>query len=81
MSPYQPLTRPYLLLGPASSRRAVKYLCKWRGLPYCDATYETGPDLQRFGLASHMVEFEVGPLTRTSGLCQVAGWCWFQWPL
>ncbi|KAL4856079.1 Protein CHROMATIN REMODELING 5 [Chlorella vulgaris] len=36
----------------------VKYLCKWRGLPYCDATYETGLDLQRFGLASHMVEFE-----------------------
>lgn len=32
-----------------------KFLCKWRGLPYCEGTYETREDLEACGMA-HMVD-------------------------
>ncbi|KAL4434102.1 hypothetical protein ABPG75_000543 [Micractinium tetrahymenae] len=32
-----------------------KFLCKWRGLPYCEGTYETREDLAACGMA-HMVD-------------------------
>lgn len=38
-----------------------KYLCKWRGLPYCEGTYETREDLEACGMAHMVDEYFVRP--------------------
>ena len=38
----------------------VKYLVKWRGLPYCEATYEAKESLEGVGLGQHVTDFQVG---------------------
>lgn len=37
-----------------------RYLVKWRGLPYCEATYETEAELAATGQGHHVKEFQVG---------------------
>ncbi|PRW57711.1 CHROMATIN REMODELING 5 isoform A [Chlorella sorokiniana] len=37
---------------------SVKYLVKWRGLPYCEATYETEAQLAAVGQGHHVREFQ-----------------------
>ena len=37
----------------------LRWLCKWRGLPYCDSTYETRSDLEAAGQAHFIQEFQV----------------------
>lgn len=36
-----------------------RYLVKWRGLPYCEATYETAAELEAVGQGHHVKEFQV----------------------
>ena len=46
-----------------------KYLVKWKGLPYCEGTYETMEDMQAGGLAAQVEEFFVsGPGLKCSKL-------------
>lgn len=37
----------------------VKYLVKWRGLPYCESTYETKEGMEAVGQGRHVDEFQV----------------------
>ena len=40
-----------------TTRRGYKYLVKWCGLPYSEATWEKGRDLQGKGLEGHVAAY------------------------
>lgn len=45
--------------GEGTTRRRYKYLVKWCGLPYSEATWEKGRDLQGKGLEGHVAAYRL----------------------
>lgn len=51
---------------------SVRYLCKWRGLPYCEATYESAAELEAVGQGCMVSQFQVASWLAAGGF--LAGW-------